>query len=215
MDTSFADHADISQSRSNSNNRSASTAAHELQAHSQPVRQELDNGVAQSPNFNTSSFATTQIRNPAFTLIPREQGVLGYVPSSSNSSFKVTSTATERSFPVPTVAGPSTAVPPLDPQDVVRSVKMMSKRDIVHPMDMRIMFGEDEKYEAARASLESLKSSTDGRKSDESVQQLEERLRQLESIIRSKDRIDIDNLRDSLKDEVLTGQNGNRAGKAY
>jgi hypothetical protein len=92
---------------------------------------------------------------------------------------------------------------------------MMSKRDIVHPMDMRIMFGEDEKYEAARASLESLKSSTDGRKSDESVQQLEERLRQLESIIRSKDRIDIDNLRDSLKDEVLTGQNGNRAGKAY
>jgi hypothetical protein len=88
-----------------------------------------------------------------------------------------------------------------------------------HPKDMKIMFGEGGSYDgevdtAGRPSIESLKSSIEGRNSGESVQQLEERLRQLESIIRSKERIDADQIRDSLKDEVLLGQGGSRKQKA-
>lgn len=83
------------------------------------------------------------------------------------------------------------------------------------------MFGEEGNYDGdaavatERQSEDSLRSTVDSRHSDESVQQLEERLRQLESIIRSKDRIDVEQLQDSLKEEVLNGQGGGRIGKAY
>jgi transcription elongation GreA/GreB family factor len=86
---------------------------------------------------------------------------------------------------------------------------------------MKIMFGEEGNYDSEaevateRRSQDSLQNSIDSRNSGESVEQLEERLRQLESIIRSKDRIDAEQIRDSLKDEVLIGQGGGRVGKAY
>jgi hypothetical protein len=146
------------------------------------------------------------------------------MPNSSSGSFAVASPTDERLFPIPaanSTAGPSSGVPPLDPRDVARSVKLMSKRGKVHPRDMKIMFGEEGNYDSEaevateRRSQDSLQNSIDSRNSGESVEQLEERLRQLESIIRSKDRIDAEQIRDSLKDEVLIGQGGGRVGKAY
>ena len=77
--------------------------------------------------------------------------------------------------------------------------------------EFRLNFEADEGYDGdatnqARASIESLHLDLESRPSGESIQQLEDRIRELERIIRSKERIDEDNIRDSLRDEVLVGR---------
>ena len=104
----------------------------------------------------------------------------------------------------------SSDLPQIAPKDVARSVKLMSMaRTNALPMEMD--FEADEGYDGdatnqARASIESLHLDLESRPSGESIQQLEDRIRELERIIRSKERIDEDNIRDSLRDEVLVGR---------
>jgi hypothetical protein len=199
IDPGYTDYVGTPRSRSDSNARSKGR-----RTQSRTSRQDADQEMPRSPNFDTHSFPAPRAREASTSNGSAERPTSG-----SRSQGKAQAAATD---------AVNSGVPQLDPRDVIRNVKMMSAGK-KHPMDMKIMFGEDGSYDGevdtlGRPSIESLKTSIESRNSGESVQQLEERLRQLESIIRSKERIDADQIRDSLKDEVLLGQSGSRKTKA-
>ncbi|KIW04786.1 uncharacterized protein PV09_03974 [Verruconis gallopava] len=215
-----------SRSRSSSNKRPLGPK-HEQKSGPKTAGSDSDTGLALSPNFNTGSFHIPPVGTSAFTSFPRERKARGYETGDSSNDLAPSSSREDRGLvvsPTTIVAGSSvtSSAGALSPREVMRNVKMMSTH-AVNPTDMKIILDEnnghyDENYDddedAETESMQSPRGSMESRRDEESVQHFEERLRQLEGIIRSKERIDVDQIRDSLKDEVLLGQGGKRVGKA-